>query len=76
MHFFSSSGKFFSRSQQNNWSISEVCRVVRGGVDNKWSVDIDSGVLNAGEYDLKITSIETGKLVMGILEIKEKIQKS
>jgi hypothetical protein len=57
-------------------AVSAVCRVVRGGVDNRWSVDIDSGVLIAGEYDLKITSIETGKFTTGIFEIKEKIQNS
>jgi hypothetical protein len=57
-------------------AVSAVCRVVRGGVDNRWSIDIDSGVLIAGEFDLKITSIDTGKFTPGIFEIKEKIQNS
>lgn len=64
--------------QQNNKSLgfSAVCKVIKGGVDNKWSVDIDGGTFLAGEYTLEITSIETGKISTGIFEIKEKSSNS
>jgi hypothetical protein len=61
-------------NQQNDKlpGFSAVCRVIKGGVDNKWSVDIDGGTFVAGEYTLKVTSFETEQLSTGIFEIKEK----
>jgi hypothetical protein len=56
--------------------ISAVCKVIKGGVDNKWTVDIESGALIAGEYELKVTSIETEKITEGIFEIRDKFQNS
>jgi len=56
--------------------VSAVCRVIKGGVDNKWSVDVDGGILVEGEYTLKVTSIETEQILTAIFEIKEKSSNS
>ena len=66
------------KNQQDNKlpGVSAVCRVIKGGVDNKWSVDVDGGVLVEGEYTLKVTSIETEQILTAIFEIKEKSSNS
>jgi len=56
--------------------VSAVCRVIKGGVDNKWSVDFDGGALVDGEYTLIVTSIETDQISTAIFEIKEKSSNS
>ncbi len=66
------------KNQQDNKlpGVSAVCRVIKGGVDNKWSVDVDGGILVEGEYTLKVTSIETEQILTAIFEIKEKSSNS